>query len=233
MQRLLNAVSTPQNEIRVEPVVTLDRALILPSRVVVPMIPPTQDQGGTGTCVAHAAYVLYAHHYKTKYGHFPLIGEPEILAFYDLCKIVDHDPDPDRTHGTWLVTALRVMAGSGWPLADGTRGPRITGYGYIGNSYADTKRALAQYNDPILFRVDWDANWMALPPNRVLRAPVGHIIGGHAMGDFGYDDSINLASDADKNSWGKWSTNGNGNCYFRGAYKEAANLESWRVTGIM
>lgn len=231
-QRILNAVATPPAEIKVEATTTLDRALPLPPRVIVPEIPLLVDQGGTGTCVAHAAYICYGHAYKAKYGHFPQILEREILKFYDLCKLVDHDPDPDRSHGTWLVTALRTMAGSGWPLADGTRGPQITGFEYVGNSYADVKLAIAQHGDPILYRVDWDANWMALPTSRILRAPVGHLIGGHAMADFGYDDRINLCSDADRNSWGRWSPGGNGMCYFRGAYKENAGLEAWRVKGI-
>lgn len=231
-QRILNAFPTPASEIRVESATTIDRAVPMAARVIVPSIPLLVDQGDTGTCVAHAAYILYGHHFKQRYGKFPAIGEPEILKFYDLCKQVDHDPDPDRTHGTWLVTALRTMAGSGWPLANGKRGPRITGFEYVGDDYDTVKVAIAQYGDPILYRVDWDAGWFPLPANKIVRPPIGQIVGGHAMADFGYDDHINQQSDADRNSWGKWSSGGNGNCYFRGSYKASHGLEAWRVTGI-
>ncbi len=234
-QRILNADPTPPEEIKTEPVVTLDRAIVIPSRLVLPNIPPLMDQEG-GTCVAHAAYVLYGHHFKQKYGHFPAIGEPEILKFYDLCKKVDGQPDPNRIYGTTLLTALRTMAGSGYPLADGSRGPHISGYQYVGDDYNDTRLAMAQYRDPILFRVNWDANWMYLPVSRILKAPVGQWIGGHAMADYGYDDNLaggTADADADRNSWGKWSVNGNGSCYFRAEYKAKAYLEAWRVTGIL
>jgi hypothetical protein len=234
-QRILNAVPTPADEIKIEPVVTLDRALVMPPRLILPNIPPLQDQGATGTCVAHAAYVVYQHAHKSKYGRFAAIGEPEILRFYDLCKKVDGQPDPGRSMGTWLLTALRVMAGSGYPLANGTRGPRITGYEFVGDDYHDTRRAMAQYGSPILFRVDWDANWMYLPSSRIVKRPVGQIVGGHAMASFGYDDNLSgttADADADRNSWGKWSVNGNGSCYFRSDWKIGHGLEAWRVIGI-
>jgi hypothetical protein len=234
-QRILNAERTPIAEIKTEPLVTLDRTLTLPTRVIVPMIPPLMDQGITGSCVAHAAYILYGHHYKQRYGRFPLIGEPEILKFYDLCKKVDGEPDPERIKGTYLLTALRVMAGSGWPLADGTRGPKITGYEYVGDDYMDVKRSIAQYNDPILFAIPWDANWISLPANRVLKRPVGQWIGAHAMADFGYDDNHAVAGEAyaDRNSWGRWSSGGNGMAYIRDEYKQLWWLEAWRVKGIL
>ncbi len=234
--RVLNAGPTPPDEIRVEETVALDRTLVIPPKLVTPFIPPLVDQGGTGTCVAHAAYVVYGQAYKRKYGRFPAITEPSILAFYDLCKKVDGDPDPERMHGTWLLTALRVMAGSGFPLDDGSRGPRITGYEYVGDDYLDTKLAMAQYGTAIFYRIDWDYNWMYLPKSRILKAPIGMSIGGHALADFGYDDALLAtpgdAADADRNSWGAWSSGGNGNCYFRDHYKASAGLECWRVKGI-
>lgn len=230
VQRILNVGPTPQSEIKVETIVSLDRTLILPSRKLLTGIPLLVDQGSTGTCVAHAAYGLYNWWFKRKYGHFAPL---DIMAFYDLCKIVDHDPDPERTHGTLLLTALRTMAGSGYPFIGGGRGPKIIGYEYIGDNTADVKLALAQHSDPVLFRVDWDANWMTLPYSRILKAPVGQIIGGHAMYDYGYDDNINGASDIERNSWGRWSTAGNGGCYMRDAYKDSHRLEAWRVTGIL
>lgn len=235
-QRILNAEPTPTSEIAVEPVVALDRVTPPPPRLVVPYIPPLVDQGGTGTCVAHAAYILYGHAYRRKYGRFPLITEPSILKFYDLCKKVDGQPDPNRVMGTWLLTALRVMAGSGFPLDDGSRGPRITGYEYIGDDYQDGKRALAQYQTPLLYRINWDAQWMYLPSTRIVKAPIGQTIGGHALSTFMYDDNLlgrpSDEADGDRNSWGRWSLNGNGNCYFRDNYKQGRGLEIWRVKGI-
>jgi len=235
-QRILNVGPSSPLEIRVEETVVLDRALVLPEKKVVPFIPPLVDQEQTGTCVAHAAYILYGHAYKRKYGHFPPITEKSILAFYDLCKKVDHDPDPGRSHGTTLLTALRTMAGSGFPFDDGTRGPRITGYEYVGDDYNDVKLALAQFDTPVLFRLNWDANWMYLPTSKIVKPPVGQIIGGHAMADFGFDDNLLAVYDAlsyaDRNSWGKWSLNGNGNCYFKAAYKKDHGLEAWRVKGV-
>ena len=234
-QRILNQEPSPPGEIATEERAALPvRGAVIPSRIIVPMIPPRMDQGITGTCAAHAGYILYGHHYKQKYGRFPLIGEPEILKFYDLCKQVDGQPDPERVLGTYLLTVMRVMAGSGWPLADGTRGPRITGYEYVGNDYDDVRRSIATYNDPVLIGMSWDANWMGLPASRVLKQPVGQIIGGHAVGVFGYDDNHPIAGPAlaDMNSWGRWSAGGNGMCYQRDDYLPGRWVEAWRAKGI-
>jgi hypothetical protein len=233
-QRIFNVPRTPLSEIHTEVTAMLDRIAALPSRVIVPRIPLLTNQDGYGTCVAQAAYILYGHAFKTKYGRFPAIGQDQIFAFYDLCKKVDGDPDPYRFKGTWLLTALRVMRGSGFPLADGTRGPKITGYEFVGWNADDIRRSLAQQQTPVLFRIDWDYKWMSLPPSRIMNVPSGHILGGHAMASFGYDDSVAGGSDADRNSWGRWSSGGNGNCYFPYGYKNAptAGLEAWRVNGI-
>jgi len=232
-QRIFNAGPSPWQHIQDADPALLDRLTPLPSRVIVPRIPLLVDQDGTGTCVAHAAYILYGHAYKTKYGAFPAIGEQEILAFYDLCKKVDADPDPYRYKGTWLTTALRVMRGSGYPLANGARGPKIIGYEFVGYDADSIRRSLAQHQTPVMYRIDWDYTWLSLPPSRIMLTPSGHILGGHALSSFGYDDAVAGGSDADRNSWGKWSSGGNGNCYFPYTMKEGHGLEAWRVTGIM
>jgi hypothetical protein len=230
-QRILNARSTPEVEIVAESQATLDRITPLPSRLILSGIPPTQDQGTTGICVAEMAYGLYNWAYKRKYGKF---ADLDAYAFYDLCKLVDHDPDPDRWHGTTLLTALRVMAGSGFPLKNGARAPKIEGYEYVGSTSEDVQRAILTFGTPVGWRVNWDAQWFYLPRSRILKAPIGQIVGGHAMYTFGFDDSVNLGSDTDKNSWGAWSVAGNGNCYFADRYKDRpeAGFEAWRVTGI-
>lgn len=232
-QRILNAVPTPEAEITGEQRATLD-LVTLPVRKIVGMIPPRQDQGGTGTCVAHAAYILYGHHFKAKYGRFPLIGEPEILRFYDMCVAVEGRTDPERAFGIFSVTAMRVMKGSGWPLADGKRGPRIKGYEYVGNGYQQVRQSIAQYDDPVYVAMSWDAAWMGLPPSRILKVPVGQMIGGHALGAFGYDDAHPVAREALAlmNSWGRWSAKGNGMCYQRDEYTTDRWFEAWRVTGM-
>lgn len=235
-QRIMVAPATDPADIRKEAQAPLDRAATFPSRILLGNKPVTLDQEG-GTCVAHAAYGVYSWWFKTKYGHFPAIGEQEVLKFYDLCKKVDGQPDPTRVMGTTLLTALRTMAGSGFPLANGQRGPHITGYHYVGSTAGSGRLALAQFMSPILFRINWDANWFSLPTNRVLKAPIGQVVGGHAMYEIGYDLSVNTAAqgaDIDPNSWGAWSNGGNGICYFGEAYKNRsqAQYECWQVTGI-
>ena len=229
-QIIFNAKPTPASEIATEQRATLD-LVTLPSRVVVPMIPPRMNQEG-GTCVAHQAYVLYSHHYKQKHGRFPAIGEPEILKFYDLCVQVEGGNDPYRQFGIFMVTAFRVMRGSGFPLANGKRGPKITGFEYVGATYDAIRRSLGQYNDPVGVAFDYDANWMACPANRILRPPVGHSVGGHAEGAFVYDDAYGLAGEVAclVNSWGKWGPNGT--AYIKDEYLAGRWVEAWRVTGI-
>lgn len=230
-QRILNAPVSPAVEVAVEPIAKLDRGGAVPDRLVLPNVPPLVDQGQTGTCVAHAAYGVYNWAYRQRYGAFAKL---DIMAFYDLCKQVDHDPDPGRWHGTTLLTALRVMAGSGFPLVGGGRAPRIGGYHYIGDDWADVQYALEQYRQPIFWRVDWDANWMYLPRSRVLKAPVGQAIGGHALYTFGYDKSVNQSADLDRNSWGPWSVAGNGSCYFADRFKtHERSVEAWQITSIL
>jgi hypothetical protein len=199
----------------------------------VPMIPPRMDQGATGTCVAHMAAVLYMHHFKQKYGRFPAIGEPEILKFYDMCVAVEGGNDPYRQFGIWMTTAFRVMRGSGFPLADGKRGPHTTGFQVVGNTYDEIKRSLALYNDPVGMALSWDANWMSCPASKVLRPPVGQDIGGHAFAAFVYDDAYGTAGEVkgNVNSWGlHWGPNGT--FYLRDEYMVGRWVEAYRVTGI-
>lgn len=235
-QRVMNVVPTPQEEIDKEEKAQLDRAAGFPVRVVLPFIPPVLDQQG-GTCVAHGAYVLYQQLYKTKYGHFAPITERGVLAFYDLMKKVENDPDPNRTHGAYLVTAMRVMAGSGFPFDNGTRGPKITGFHYVGNKAHDGRLALAQYRTPVLMGTGWDANWFYLPRTHILKAPVGQLVGGHAMGEIGYDLNVMPqlgGTDIDQNSWDGWCADGFGRCYFPESYKDRPDswYEVWQATGI-
>jgi hypothetical protein len=234
-QRILNAQQSPVEEIAKEEQAQLDRAATFPDRIVLTGCPPTQDQQG-GTCVAHAAYFLYQWWYKRKYGHFAPITEPSILRFYDLMKQVDHQPDPQRIYGTSLLTAMRTLAGSGFPLDTGGRGPKITGYHYVGDKAHDGRLALAQFGSPIAFALGWDANWFYLPTSHILKAPVGQIVGGHAMAEYGYDLAARAPRklDIDRNSWDGWSSDGFGSCYFDEAYKDdpAYWYECWQVTGI-
>jgi len=232
-QRIFNVVPSPAAEIAVEERALLDKAA-LPSRVVVPMIPPRMDQGSTGTCVAHMAYVVYSHKFKEKYGVFPKIGEPEILKFYDMCVSVEGGHDPDRVNGIFMVTAFRVMRGSGFPLVGGKRGPKATGFQYVGNSYDELRRSIAIYNDPLGIALAWDANWMVCPTSKILRPPSGQIIGGHAFGGFVYDDAYGTAGkvEGNANSWGlHWGPNGT--FYLKDDYLANRWVEAYRLTGIL
>jgi hypothetical protein len=230
-QRILNLRPSPPEQIAEEQRTTLD-LVTLPSRVVVPMIPPRMNQEG-GTCSAHMGYVLYAHHYKQRYGRFPAIGEPEILKLYDLCVSVEGGHDPNRIYGVYMVTVMRVLRGSGFPLSNGTRGPHISGFEYVGPTYDAIRRSIAQYNDPVGVGMTWDASWMSCPPNKILRPPSGNVVGGHALAAFVYDDAYPGAGEANclVNSWGaRWGPNGT--AYIRDEYLSGRWVEAWRVTGI-
>lgn len=230
-QRIFNVRPSPDAHIAETERVTLD-LVTLPSRVVVPMIPPRMDQGIYGTCVAHMAYAVYSHHFKQRYGYFPKIGEPEILKFYDMCVAVEGRSDPDRQFGVFMSTAFRVMKGSGFPLADGKRGPKITGFQFVGNTYDEIKRSIAQYNDPVGVAMSWDAAWMRCPATKILRPPVGQDIGGHAITMFVYDDDYSIAGEAEcfANSWGlRWGPNGT--AYLKDEYFNRW-IEAYRVTGM-
>jgi hypothetical protein len=230
-QRILNVKPSPETHLAETERARLDLVTI-PNRVVVGMIPPRMNQEG-GTCVAHMAYVLYSHKFKEKYGRFPAIGEPEILKFYDMCVKVEGRSDPDRMSGIFMTTAFRVMKGSGFPLADGKRGPKATGFQYVGSTYDEIKRSLAQYNDPVGVALWWDANWMSCPTSKILRPPVGQVIGGHAFGAFVYDDAYQTAGDVggNVNSWGfRWGPNGT--FYLKDDYYENRWVEAHRLTGI-
>lgn len=233
-QRILNAQPSEPSEVEKEEQAQLDRAATFPVRVVLTGVPPVRDQGNTGTCVAHGAYGVYSWWYKRKHGAFPPIGEASILAFYDLCKKVDGQPDPNRIYGTSALTALRVMAGSGYPLDNGTRGPKITGYHYVGPKAHDGRLALAQFGSPVMFSIGWDANWFYLPTSHILKAPVGQLVGGHLMYEYGYDLAVTTGCDLDRNSWGAWSSDGFPSCYFPERYKDSPDTwyECWQVTGI-
>lgn len=230
-QRLLNALPSDPAEMAFEPLAQLDRAAPLPpGRYVAPMVPPVTDQGSEGTCVAHAAGNVYGHWYRRRYGRYPALDQ---RAFYTLVRrAVGAPPDPTFTQGLSLLWALRTMKGSGYPLADGSRGPRISGYALVGTVFDDLQRALWQTKSLVLARTDWDANWMWVSPStRIVKPPVGQIIGGHAVTFIGFDDAVNGEAGILRNSWGLgWA--GNGTAYMADRYVDTHRLEGWIVTGI-
>ena len=231
-QRILNVKPSPPAEIAVEQRATFVQLDIPPGRTVVPMIPPRSDQGSLGTCIAHMARNLYQHHHKEKYGRFAAIGIDQINAFYDLCTKVEGRSDPERLDGLWPVTAFRVMRGSGFPIGGG-RGPHITGFEYVGATYADVRRSIVQFNDPVGVALAWDAAWMVCSTNKVLRAPVGQVIGGHGFTAFVRDDAYQTvgAVEGNANSWGlDWGPNGT--FYLKDEYLLDRWVEAWRIKGI-
>jgi len=227
-QRILNAI--PSTEIEYEEQAPLDRVEpVPPGRYVLGGIPPVSDQGTDGTCVAHAVGNVVAWHHKRKHGSFPLI---DYRAFYTLTRrAVGVEPDPTFTQGLSLLWALRTAKGSGVPLVGGGRTPRITGFSFVGSAFDDCQRALWQLATPVALRVDWDANWFYLPTSKVMKQPVGQVVGGHAVYAYGYDDDTlgaGLECAIERNSWGAaWRT-----MYHPDAYLDAAALEGWIVTGI-
>lgn len=229
-QRILNAEPSNPADIALEEQAPLDRVEpIPPGRIVLPLVPAATDQGTDGTCVAHAVGGVYAWWYRQRHGVFPKLDQ---RAFYTLVRrAVGAPPDPTYSLGLTLLWALRTAKGSGYPLANGTRGPRITGFAYVGSHFDEIQRAIVQLRVPAVYRIDYDAQWFYLPANKILKPPIGQIVGGHAMYDFGFDDNVKgtgLECGIDRNSWGpEWAT-----VYFPDAYKDAAGLEGWIITGI-
>lgn len=206
----------------------LDTALELPARYIVPGLGPVLNQGNTGTCGGHAGIGLRQWQEKRD-GHGIIAGDPFVL--YDLCRAVMGSPDPARRLGTTARTVLRVLKGSGTPLRGGGRAGKIATYWRVPNSTGAIKQAILRHG-VVLVRCDWDAAWMRLPINRVLRAPVGTKVGGHLFLLFGWDDAVNGGSFLMRNSWGRWSIAGSGNAYMRTGWFLARRPEVWASTDV-
>lgn len=207
---------------------TADTAVPLERRFLVTGLGPLLDQGSTGTCVAHTgAGVRHWQEKRDGHGVIPI----DVLELYDLCKSIDGVADPARRLGTTLRTLLRVLKGSGTPLRGGGRAGRIAVYWRVTVSTSEIKRALLA-RGPLAARLDWDANWMRLPPNRVLRGPAGVTVGGHAFLLIGWDDDVNGGAWIIRNSWGRWSQGGNGNAYLAYRHTTGRRLEVWASTDV-
>lgn len=228
-QRILNAQPSGLDARDYE--LVLDTLAPLPARFTWGGLGPVLDQGQTGTCVSHAGDGVRQWQEKRD-GHGVIPADP--FKLYDLCKLVDGQPDPGRQYGTSLRTVLRVLKGSGTPLYGGGNGGKIATYYRIATVTDTIKRALIQHG-PILTATDWDANWMYLGSSHILKAPVGHMIGGHAFYLWGWDDHVNGGSFLMRNSWGRdWSTSkGTGNAYMAFRYWLDAQPESWYCTDVV
>jgi len=223
--RILNGDLSPEDD---RDFVFLDTAVELPARFVVKGSLPLYDQRNTGTCSAHAAAAIRVWQERLDgKGIIPV----DIFRLYDLVKtIVDKRPDPLRVMGTHIRSVLRLLAGTGTPLKGTSQpgaGGKITTYWRVYGENA-MKQALMKYG-PLMARADWDAAWMYLPPNRILRAPLGRIVGGHIFVIYGWDDARGWLI---HNSWGRWSLAGTGNAYMRFAYFAARRPEAWATTDI-
>jgi hypothetical protein len=202
----------------------------LPARFVWNGMGPVLDQGATGTCGAHgAAGIRHWQEKRDGHGVIPI----DVMRLYDLVKTaVDQDPDPGRVKGTHIRSVLRLLKGTGTPLK-GARAPgaggKIATYWRVPDHATFMKQALVTHG-PLLVRCDWDAAWMTLPLNRILRAPAGRWVGGHIFVIFGWDDAVNGGSWLMRNSWGRWSALGSGNAYMNRVYFATHRPEAWATT---
>jgi len=224
--RVLNGLESPDDP-RDFPA-ELDTAIELPERYLVTGLPPFLNQGNTGTCGGHAGAGLRQWQEK-RAGHGVIAADP--FALYDLCKVVDRQADPLRRLGTTARTVLRTLKGSGTPLRGGGRAGKIATYWRVPLSETAIKTALVT-RGVLLVRCDWDAAWMRLPVNRVMRDPSGGRVGGHLFLLVGYDDRINGRSLVMRNSWGRWSIAGNGNAYFAFRHFLSHRPEVWASTDV-
>lgn len=231
--RLLNAEPSPDDAR--DFVFAGDTAAILPRRYIVPGMGPAYNQGSSGTCSSHgAAAVRVWQEKRDGKGVIPV----DIYRLYDLVKsVVDGQPDPGRTRGTTIRSVMRLMKGTGIPLRGqappGAGGKIETYWRILGPSPAATttlvKQALVAHG-PLMSRCDWDAAWMRLPINRVVKPPSGDIVGGHIWTLIGWDDDVDLGCWIIRNSWGRWSLGGNGNAYLARFYLADKRPEFWACT---
>jgi len=230
MARILNALASPvdpRDLIHVPTAAALSAALA--SRVVKTGMGPPLDQDGLPQCTTYAAVGLRQWHEKRD-NHGVVPFDPGVL--YGLVKGLE-DREDGVFDGAFLRDVLRIMKGSGTPLADGRRAGKIATYWRVADGTEAWRRALADPTLPPLYtRLDWDAAWMGLPLNRIMKPPVGRIVGGHAFLVFGYDDNVAGGSFLIRNSWGRWSTAGSGNAYLPYWYLANRDPEAWIAVDV-
>jgi len=203
-----------------------------PRRYVAPGMGPVYNQRNTGTCSAHgAAGVRVWQEKRDGHGVIPV----DIFRLYDLVKnVVDEQPDPRRVIGTHIRSVMRLMKGTGIPLL-GQRaagaGGKIETYWQVQGGQLAVKAAIMAHG-PLLSRADWDGGWMKLPITRVVKQPIGVIVGGHIFDVFGWDDDVNDGSWIIRNSWGRWSIGGNGNAYLAYRHLRFKRPEFWACTDV-
>jgi hypothetical protein len=181
-------------------------------------------------CGAYSA-IGVRHFHEKRDGHGVVPFSPP--ALYALVKDLERRETGLEFDGVYIRDVLRIMKGSGTPLQDGTRDGKISTYYRVPSGTAAFKAALFNSQVPLYFRIDWDRNWMSLPYNKVVKTPINDIIGGHALYIWGWDDNVNGGSWLIRNSWGRWSTAGNGNAYLAYRFLANRNPEAWVSVDVL
>lgn len=221
-QRILNVLPSPPDDRDYPHVPEPASAAALPSRYVLTGLGPVLDQGSSPMCVAYSA-VGFRQWQEKRDGNGVVPFSPPKL--YELVKALELRETGTDFDGAYPRDALRILKGSGTPLADGTRDGKIASYYRVDhNSVAAMKAAL--HNGPLYVAMNWDAAWFYCPYNLILRNPIGQIVGGHAVYIWGWDDNVNGGSWLIRNSWGKWSGR-NGNAYLAFRHFASHGFESW------
>ena len=201
-----------------------------------PAMPPIEDQGQLGTCVAHAtcAALEYIELQDIKAGKGLIIfpgakfGEiSRLFLYYNSCAI---DGDPGQDNGTTITSMMKGIAKWGlcretlWPYnplmvgkqpppkayKEGVKHVVLSSYA-INNMVMDQLKQCLAVGFPFQFGVTIYASFMSDTCAKTgiipLPLPNEEPLGGHALCCVGYDDSKN--SFLVRNSWGPdWGEKG-------------------------
>lgn len=181
-------------------------------------MPPIQNQGSLGSCVAWS--VVRAYRFAQRRLGFPDFDGSELFTYYGARELGGFPANQDT--GSYLRDGIKTLAQSGnadestWPynIARFAERPpvdaytsatqhQVTRYLAVPNNEPAVKGVLAN-GYPVVFGIPIYQNFPMGNGVSVIPDPVGQVIGGHAMTVVGYDDDRRayLLANSWGNTWG-------------------------------
>ncbi len=184
-------------------------------------MPPIQNQGSLGSCVAWAC--VRAYRYVQRMSAFPDLDGSELFTYYG-ARVLGGFPANQDT-GAYLRDGIKALAQNGnapeatWPynVSLFAEQPSVDAYGNatlhqatrylaVQNMEPQVKSVVAS-GYPLVFGIPIYQNFPQGNGVETIPMPQGQVIGGHAMCVVGYDDARQAYLLA--NSWGpSWGVSG-------------------------
>lgn len=202
--------------------VELDTAVALPSRFLLPGIPPVMNQHKTPKCGGYSGAGIKAVQERADGKGFLRFDPDDVYAHAQL-----RDGISLPHVGTTARGVCKALAKVGARVVGSQKRHRIASYQAVPWTYDAIKRSIFQYRTPVLIGASWYRSWF--DPRKGINPPPDVRTGGHLFYVWAWDDDVAGGSLLAQNSWGLYPGSVNGRMYMPARYTIPAIHDAWRL----